>query len=372
MVRFLVALLSLVLWVRVFGQAPVRVQAATPVDIHVKDVDWQPLGKALIYRRDSETGFGLGVYKPGRYEGKVVLDLEKGDKYDVTWFSMESSALVVVQTPQGKEQDKSTQIRIYLLDADKQTSKQVYSETFPKSATPKVEVNSSPKLRHSIVSFILKGISRHLILCVGRDDLMAAPDLDREVNSGTPEPHWSVDGTAVYSSLKVRRDDARHMLDIQDGGKTIAQVELAGPAYLDIPVEIRDLIIRSNTRDIDGNVITFTIQGPYARCYAVAKSGSTVLELIPTNAVLRQIRLREYWNWSETDKQELVSVELPVLLQYEKSNAQDISIWIKEDKKTSVPSTLVAVHASHTWLAPRDTAIAYVIDGALFVRTLVK
>jgi hypothetical protein len=102
-----------------FGQDDIKLGDAKPVDIHVIDVQWQPAGKALIYRRKEENGFGLGVYSVGNYEGKVVISIAKGDTWDTNWLAGSNSAIVTVRSQNPEAKTKSTRIKIYLVDADK-------------------------------------------------------------------------------------------------------------------------------------------------------------------------------------------------------------------------------------------------------------
>src|SRR6185312_16820857 len=78
---------------------------AKAVDIRVESTDWHPGGQELLYVRAEEGGVGIGLYKLGQPEGKVVLHLGKHDDYSHEWFAGTDSCLVTVfRTVEGKKQ----------------------------------------------------------------------------------------------------------------------------------------------------------------------------------------------------------------------------------------------------------------------------
>ena len=44
-----------------FAQSPITLGEAKPIDIHVADVEWQPKGQAMIYRRQEQDGSSIGI-----------------------------------------------------------------------------------------------------------------------------------------------------------------------------------------------------------------------------------------------------------------------------------------------------------------------
>lgn len=59
-------------------------------------------------------------------------------------------------------------------------------------------------------------------------------------------------------------------------------------------------------------------------------------------------------------------------LQFGRSQGQANSLWLTRGEEKPDQGVLVAASASLAWLAPQHRAIAYLTDGALFVREIVR
>jgi len=360
-----------------------------PIDIHVVESTWQPAGQALIYKREEEFGFSLGIYGVGHREGKVVIPIQKEDTWDTNWLADSNSALVVVRGPAKKATTKSTQIRIFLVDGRTQTARQFFDQTYDDKAVPSVEVEASPGLKHAIVTFRsmpdskTKGAmnSTHMVLTAGGGSFIASPDLDKAEKDGLSGPNWSLDGTAIYSNLPQNRfrvlsgndkavagDKVGTIAVTNDGAQTISEIKLV-VATAATNAEVTGVL--SGTGREEALTLNF-VGGIFKIAPPMPKTGTSVLELMPANPILRPVRFRGPWVTSALTQSKIVNQNQSIVLHYDQSNAQDNSVWLTNGPEKGSPATLVAVHASDTWLSERKNSIAYLIDGALFFRSIGK
>jgi len=362
---------------------------AMPIDIHVVEAEWQPAGQALIYKREEESGYSLGIYGVGHQEGKVVIPIQKEDTWDTNWLADSNSALVVVKGPAKKATTKSTQIRIFLVDGRTQTARQFFDQTYDDKVVPTVEVETSPGLKHAIVTFRStpdpksKGptTSTHMVLTAGGGSFIASPDLDKAEKDGLSGPNWSLDGTAIYSNLpqsQIRFVSGSEKAAPGEKVGTISITNDGGQANSDIKFVVSTKSTNTGVSDVlagsikeealilNFNGAIFKIAPP------MPKTGSSVLELMPANPILRPVRFRGPWVHSAISPSKIVNQNQSIVLHFDQSNAQDNSVWLSTGPEKGNPATLVAVHASETWLSEMKNSIAYLIDGALFFRSIGK
>ncbi|HLO97078.1 MAG TPA: hypothetical protein VK171_00670, partial [Fimbriimonas sp.] len=256
----------------------------------------------------------------------------------------------------------STQVRIYLVDAETQSAKQLFSEVYEKKILPNFEIDTSPLLKHAIVKMSLNNQVRHLVLCQGTASLVPSPDLDRASKQGLNGPSWSVDGTAVYGEFPNNK------IVYLGGAKVIttdSQSEVEALTAQNT-IRISEVVLTFDKSDRSEAVVTSRL----AVFKPTPEKGSAVLELMPSNPVLRPVKFRGPWSFANMMKLPLSSKNHPILLTYGKSSQQDHSVWLKRGTDPSAPGTLLAVHASKVWIDPAQTGVAYLIDGALFFRTI--
>ena len=357
-----------------------------PIDIHVVEAEWQPAGQALIYKREEESGFSLGIYGVGHREGKVVIPIQKEDTWETNWLADSNSALVVVKGPAKKATTMSTQIRIYLVDGRTQTSRQFFDQTYEDKAVPSVEVDASPGLKHAIVTFRsmadskAKGAitSTHMVLTAGGGSFVASSDLDKAEKDGLSGPNWSLDGTAIYSNLPQNR------FRVLSGNDTLVAGEKAGvitvtddskqtTQEIRFVVSVVDSVNRSSGEQLAESSLSLNLLGSFFKIGPpMPKTGTSVLELMTANPILRPVRFRGPWVNPTMAPSRIVSQNQSIVLHYDQSNAQDNSVWLTTGPEKGSPATLVAVHASQTWMSERKNSIAYLIDGALFFRSIGK
>lgn len=344
---------------------PVVLGDTVPVDVHSAEVKWHPEGQAFLYIRQEETGKSIGAYALGKFEGKGLVKLGKNDTYQSYWLSGSKAALIVIHSPAPQAATKSTQIRMVLIDAENMTAKQNFSEIFDDKALPSVEVDTSPSLKHAIITLRGPQETRHMILALGFGEIVKSPDLDRAEKEGLTGPSWSVDGTAVYSNTPGGRNTfiSKDVPVILSGVSTGGSSDQVSGGTFEVTLTNSS---EAAATTVSGKLLrlSFRLSPP------MPATNSPVFELIPTNGVLRPVRFRGPFESRYTGGQPLISRNQPVVLQFEKSNTQQNSVWVRRGTEKVGPSTFLGVNVSETALSPQKNAVAYVIDGALFVRTI--
>lgn len=353
-------IVSLCAFAIAFGQDAVQLGQTQPIDLKVTNVNWHPMGKGLIYTRDLEEGVGLGVYTKGSFAGKVVLEFGKTDVYSIHWFQNQTSAIVQVQS-ELPSQPGSTQMRLFLVDAELQTSKQIFSDIYDKEVVPNFEIDTSPLLKHAIIKLSLNEEVKHLVLCHGATALVPSTDLDRAEKQGLSGPSWSIDGTAVYG-----QNDGQNA--IQLSGATLTLVKEGTMNSNDENEGIRKGVIYSIA--LDGSSSITGALGKFRIFRPAPPTGSSVMELMPSNPILRPVRFRGPWSYVAPTKLPLSSKNQPIKLTFGNSSEQDFSVWMKRGVDPGAPATLLAVHASRVWIDNSQTGVVYLIDGALFYRPI--
>ena len=349
-----------------FGQEDIKLGNAKAVDIHVIDVQWQPTGRAMIYRRQEENGFGLGVYSVGNYEGKVVIPISKSDTWDTNWLAGSNSAIITVRSQNSEAKTKSARIKIYLVDADRNKATVMFDQTFEEKLIPSVDVDTSPSLKHAIVTMRNSQGSAHKVLCLGGGSLVDSPDLDRAEKEGMSGPSWSLDGTAIYSNAKggvFRATSDKFNGDVSVQADDSVSSSKVKEAFI--------INISTVTTDVNGANPAVSLSGLKFKFMApTPPTGSSVMELMTGSPILRPVRFRGPWISKREMGPKLVPQSQSLILKFDQSNAQDNSVWLTRGTVKGVPATLVAVHVSDTWLPDSKNGIAYVIDGALFFRSI--
>ena len=380
MVKFISISILSALYAIGFGQGgAVTLGKAIPVDINVVEAEWQPAGRVLLYKREEEKGFSLGIYGVGHREGKVIVPIQKGDTWDTNWLADSNSALLVVQSPMGEGKTKSFLIRIFLVDGDFQSAQPLFSQTYAEKLLPSINVDCSPSLKHAIVTLRNSEGSSHKVLCLGGGSFTNAPDLDRAEKEGLSGPNWSVDGTAIYSNLPQPKFRVLSDTSVVKSSDKVGTVSITDDTK-QTTEEIRFVIATSADKDSgtssgnisEGSLTLNFVGGTFKIGPPLPKTGTSVLELMTANPILRPVRFRGPWVNLAAVTSKVVNRNQSIVLYYDQSNAQDNSVWLTAGPEKGSPATLVAVHVSETWLSEQKNSIAYLIDGALFFRSIGK
>lgn len=342
-----------------------QLQKPVPIDMHVAALEWHPKGRGMIYTRKEGAGRALGVFMLGQEQGKSLVQIGKDDRYDITWFAGKPNALVTVFRPEAETGEKRTRIEVVLVDLENQTQRSIFNRRFEEKEKASLEVDASPSLLHAILTLNTTAGRKHFILKTGSFDIIPSVDLDKAAEQGTSGPNWSVDGTAVYSNAagSVLKSGT---LEIANGAITIAEEDarakekFARAALVTQSLEIK--LLEANLMEKTALRLRFTPPPPAV--------GATVLELMPQNATLRQVRFKGPWNEAYPRLTPIASQNIPVLLNFGRSKGQTNSVWLTQAKQQAETGVLVTPYASQAWIAPMHTSVAYLTDGVLFIRVI--
>lgn len=326
---------------------------AQAIDVRVKDVQWQPHGDALLYSKEEENGSGIGVFALGQVEGKVLLHLGKEDRWEAQWFEGSANVIVIVYKKHESPNGELTEVSVHLLEAKALREKKLFSRTFDAKDGVEVNVDTSPGLVHAIFRLTSKNEIRHLVLPTSGSTLIFSPDLDRANKEGYSGPVWSSDGTAIY----------------QKGGGVFEKTYTASDNAVRLEMKLNEFVATEKRGEfLLGDLalvgIKFKLMNP------PPPVGTPVLELIPFNAALRQVRFRGAWESRDPEVVPLDNRTQINPLQFGTSRGEANSLWLTLAEEKPGRGVLIAPHASRAWISPWDRAVAYLTDGALFVRTI--
>lgn len=346
----------------------------SPVDFHVRRVDWHPNGDAMTYERRVGDGQGIGVYRIGQDQGKVLVPLEKADRYESEWLQGTSHCVVIVYQDDARANPPARRIRVHLLNSETQQGREIFNREFPLALNPDMNVDTSPKLLHAVFRLYRnegkERVVEHFVLKTNGQELSPCPDLDAADKQGLSGPSWSIDGTAVYSSRSS-----------SDPAATFDEAKLRELVLLDRAAQkswdgakIRSEIMVADAYEkqklVKDGLLALNLK--WVAAPPAPPIGAAVLELMPQNGVLRQVRFRGPWEEVKAEHAYIASIDQPVLLNLGRSKAQSKSIWLVEGDKAPESGTLISSNAAQAWISPKIRAVAYLTDGALFIRELGK
>ncbi len=335
-----------------------RVDGPRGVDVNVNGITWHPQGMGLMYTKPEVNGTGLGVYAMGQPEGEVVVHLGPNDRYEAQWFDNQTFATIIVYRDLMRDGQKWAEATVYLADAMKGQAQVLWSQAYTaESGGIDLDVDVSPKLKHAIYR-VKNGKNRyHMVLPINGSHLIASADLDRAQKDGLSGPSWSTTGTAIFAPQTG--DGAINEFKISDG----SVIKTSGGEVTNGSVTFEVRLDSVMLERIKGDLIFLVAKPP------PPPIGASVLELMPANATLRQVRFKGPWVDRELAQNDLRTMSRPANLQFGQSGYAANSLWLVRGKEPR-DGVLLAAHADQSWISPGMGAVAYLTDGALFVRTL--
>ncbi|MBS1713843.1 MAG: hypothetical protein JST30_05850 [Armatimonadetes bacterium] len=334
----------------------------TPVDVRVDNVLWHPHGLALLYSRKEKEGLAIGVYEVGGEEGRVVLRLPAGTRWMGQWFENQRTCVLIVSKSLGPKEDVDPrELSVHLLDARTLTDRVVFKRVFKPDERLDMNVDPSPSLFHAIFRLRSQGPVRHFVLSPGASVLTPAPDIDAAVTNGFHGPSWSIYGTAVYSQFEPRSQSKldRSYERAKARDKAAAAVQQEAEAEQVAKYQAVKLNLTLET----------------ARWLAKPSpppTGSDVAEVVPSNGVLRPVRFRGPWEDAVSEWPLLTDVNRPMPLRFDPKTESANSVWLVLKSDPEKAGTLVGADVDRVWVSPWNNAVAYLVDGALFVRPCEK
>lgn len=315
-------------------------EAPTAVDLRVESYQWHPHGEGALYARKDDNGTGIGIYRLGDLQGNVLLHLRPDETYEMQWFESAAAAIVIAyRKPEGK-----TEISIHVIDARTKKSKKLFGQLFEGNAD--VDVDPSPSLIHAIFRLKTGEKTQHLVLTQGGGALVYSRDLDRAVQEGFSGPVWANSGSAVYQKGGGQPVE----IALNDGDS-----QIRGTAKFQVVLEVTEIKLSSRF---------------WVASRPAPPLGTPVLEVIPANGAVREIRFPGPWEWDRPTVA-LLDVELtPQRLELRGEVGHSQSLWLVPGDVKGAKGIFVAAQADKPSIAPQNRAIAYLTDGVLFVRKM--
>lgn len=328
----------------------------TAVAVGVKDVNWAPSGKALMYDAVDADGYYQGFYRTTDEKAKSVMRIPQGAEFQHwKWLP---NRLAVIEVLKREIPDKGTvRWTAHLLDAQRFTARELRSWEYPKDSKVTSELEVSPTRDHAILTFHDEKGVHPFVLLDGGAELVPSADVAAAHAAGASFAGWSVEGTAYYSDVpNLKLDGATVQVDgrAQGAVQFIIQAQAVGEDARAIHLTGSLMLVAANKRAPD--------------------AGTPVLELMPWNAGLRQVRSKgPNIETAPTPAVQAESQPAQVLAAERKGRAG--SLWmvpaLDEFKRVS-GSLLIAAEAEKSWFDPRQSFVAYETAGALFVRRIMS
>lgn len=363
--RFLVPSLLLATGLAIAQPIP-KLGVPQGVDFGVIGIDWHPKGNAMLYTQKDGDGFAVGSDMLGQSRGTTLIRYAKTDRPEFHWFAGKPNALVVVY----RTSKDGTKLEVDLIDVEHQTSKTIFERSFGPKENAYLEVDTSPSLLHAILTLNTDKTSRHFVLKTGTFEVIPSVDLDQADAKGVSGPSWSQDGTAVFADSTAltneRRDVLERMRDVEAKIQFVGSTKGAAAAESEFVIDLANLKGRAGILTGEGMSFRFKMVPP------MPPTGATVLELMPQNATLRSVRFKGPWQDKPQPPVGLIPMPQSNLLSLGRSKGQANSLWLTIPSDKGQSGQLVAAQASAGWISPTGQAVAYITDGALFIRTIGK
>lgn len=326
----------------------------TAVTVGIKDVNWAPSGRALMYDAVDADGYYQGFYRTTDEKAKSVMRIPQGAEFQHwKWLP---NRLAVIEVLKREIPDKAiVRWSAHLLDAQRFNARELRSWEYAKDSKVTSELHVSPTRDHAILTFHDEKGVHPFVLLDGGAELVPSADVAAAHAAGASFAGWSIDGTAYYTDVpNLKLGNAEIKLDGQ------AQ----GPARF---------LIQAQASDEDEHGIRLT--GSIFLINAARRApeaGTPVLELMPWNAGLRQVRSRG--PHLEGDAIPAVQADLqPAQVLAAQRSGSSGSLWMvpaSDDSKHVSGSLLITAEGERAWFDPQQSYVAYETAGALFVRKI--
>lgn len=341
------------------GQAPAVLGDPIGLDVRVNWVDWHANGGSLMYTRDDHPGWmSLCVYSAGDKQGFKVLQLLEGDVWRAQWFPVEKRAIAWVGRNGKGLKANQTEWSVYLIDAQRHKAEKIFTKLFAPNAGVALDVDISPLLSHAIVTVIEafedgRNVN-HYTIPVGSSTMAPSTDLDQAAAAGAVGPIWTIAGTATYYA-------------------PLAEVHPESNIFLGNNLTLE---INQTTQIRLRESVASTLVPSYFRLkikLPAPATGSNVYEVMTTLPRLRPIRFPGEYSELPATPHGLFARSAPEQMEFGVLRGFSQSLWLTgTEDEVPLSGVLVAPKSELSWIAPDGKSIAYLVDGALFVRSITK
>lgn len=367
-------------------QSSIKVGEPQFVAKKVTDVFWSNDGRSLAYVTETKQGKAVGVYDLDLGEGKIVAMLGEGATLQqVVWLNLGKKAVMVVETPKNGQS-----LAISVLDAHELTAKQLWSHNYEPKEGVGVSIEVSPSLPYALVTIAGAKASETWVLIQNAVGLVFSRDIAAAQTQGMGFAGWSKEGTAIFGA-GTGSSGAFTLLGAKGGEVTVSQpnagssTPVSDKATFEVALELDKNVPKNLLGELslklDGRAF-------FLRMRPNIDVGATVLECVPSNGALRQVRFTGYSDGIPGPEEYPMPWSKPHQLVMGKSKEGTSALWlVKELPRSEVPpedgqvrapaaldepdwGVLISAQADSVWPAPYTRAVAFTWNGALFVRSI--
>ncbi len=220
-------------------------------------------------------------------------------------------------------------------------------------------INASPLLPHAVVTVRTKKQKFHLVVDSSSNKIIPSTDINQAVKEGCQFGGWTKAGYAIWSETPQTQETTVSADSIDLQRSLVEQKVYRASAASGDTREFMDRVML--------NVNFFAAATP-----STVAAGTPVLELIPSNAVLRRTIHKGNFEEPTVDKAKVSLIPRPEQLIYENTPGKIRSLWVSFDSKLKLPPIFVSPNAQNGWISPKRESVVCLTDGVLFIRTVAK
>ncbi|HRK20994.1 MAG TPA: hypothetical protein PLX06_04270 [Fimbriimonadaceae bacterium] len=343
------------------GGRTVQLGETLPVAVGVKDVSWEPNGRALMYDAVDVDGYVQGLFRTSDGKGKMVLRHSAGTQFhDWKWLPKKLAVVEIVSREVAGTGKKRWSV--YLLDAQNLTAREMLGLEYPKDEEMSLDFELSPTRDHGLLTVRDAKGERTYVLLDNGTSLVLSADVTQAKSQGAAFAGWSADGTAYFSAAGSTHSST--ILDkaiVNEGGQVSIQLMIGDK-------------MRSRGFEVLGDLPL--LGRLFLRAKPIAPElGIPVLEVMPWNGGLRPVRSRGPFEETSFSPPAYEPKPEAALVTATGLRGEANSLWlvpelIEEGRPRPQGGLLVAAEAGQSWMPTIRNWIAYETAGALFVRAI--
>jgi hypothetical protein len=339
----------------------------------VREVYWAPNAKAVVYLQEDGSGRSLGVYDLEQDKAASVRPLAADERVDaIDWLGSGRQALAVIRNGKGE-------VTVCDLDAIGQKCHTLWSRKPEEQERIDVHLTPSPLLDHALVWVVASvpgptpdaervQVEEDWVVLLGGKRMVRAVEVTAAKRQGYHFATWSQGGSAVFTDSAMPLLGDLPMIAVRlrlgedaagEAGSVVTQaVQLADASDKERLLVVQDKAFK--------RYVGLRLAQPI-------EPGAPVLECMPSNAVMRQVRFPGAHE--PTDHEPKTAPKFVLQGMTEGGATEGVqSLWLvqptTEDGAKPWKPVLVSAQAEGHWLAESERAIAFTWSGALFVRTV--
>lgn len=344
------------------GNSTYSLEEAKAVCVGLKDVNWSPSGKALIYDSVDADGYFQGAYRTSDGVGKALYRIAEGSSIHSLHFLPKEPVGIEVFS---KKDEAAKKVRwwIVALDSRNMKAEELMSWEFDEGREVSIDVKVSPTLDHALVDVRAGDEEHHYVLLSGGGRVVLSSDIDQATRQGSHFTGWSSQGTAYFSTPN-------------EGAQQGQQMQILGSKLLNANNGTIELTLSLSGGDGKNVLTDLPLLGKFFLSSPTAPgAGTPVFEVMPWNGGLRPIRSMGPYVKPEKALPPITALGQQAQVTSGPRLGQSGALWLmqeQEAKQLANPrGLLIAPNAGQSWFSDSREWIAYEENGALFVRRIV-